>query len=525
MCGVIGVYGHPEAANLAYLGLYALQHRGQESAGIVSTDGAQLFAVREMGHVNDIFTADRLKHLPGYAAVGHVRYSTAGESTLQNAQPIAVNYAGGSVAVGHNGNLVNAVELRERLEAEGAIFSSSSDTEVIVHLIARSRETSLPDRIADALRQVRGAYSLMFLSEQMMIAVRDPMGFRPLAIGKSKAKDRDKEKETWVASSETCAFELLEAEFVRDVEPGEMVIIDKTGVRSVRPFAAQPAHRCVFEWVYFARPDSTIDGRSVYRARERMGRRLAVEHAVPADVVIPVPDSGVAAAIGYSRESGIPYDQGLMRSHYMGRTFIEPSQQIRHFGVKLKLSPVREVLAGKRVVVVDDSIVRGTTSRKIVEHDPERRRHRGPHADQLAAHRRSLSLRHRHTHARGADGVGPHAGGDPEVRGRRLAGLPVARRPVRLGQGGQRGGQERLLRRLLLQQLPDQHPAAGPPAAAPADQRLGSRWPRSPPRSRSWTARCPTPRRSTRGWRSCGGGFRAPSSIAISASCRRPAPA
>lgn len=366
MCGVIGVYGHPEAANLAYLGLYALQHRGQESAGIVSTDGAQLFAVREMGHVNDIFTADRLKHLPGYAAVGHVRYSTAGESTLQNAQPIAVNYAGGSVAVGHNGNLVNAIELRERLEAEGAIFSSSSDTEVIVHLIARSREQSLPDRIADALRQVRGAYSLMFLSEGMMIAVRDPMGFRPLAIGKSKAKDREKEKETWVAASETCAFELLEAEFVRDVEPGEMVIIDKTGVRSVRPFASQQAHRCVFEWVYFARPDSTIDGRSVYRARERMGRRLAIEHAVPADVVIPVPDSGVAAAIGYSRESGIPYDQGLMRSHYMGRTFIEPSQQIRHFGVKLKLSPVREVLAGKRVVVVDDSIVRGTTSRKIV---------------------------------------------------------------------------------------------------------------------------------------------------------------
>src|SRR5665213_121171 len=366
MCGVIGVYGHPEAANLAYLGLYALQHRGQESAGIVSTDGAQLFAVREMGHVNDIFTADRLKHLPGYAAVGHVRYSTAGESTLQNAQPIAVNYAGGSVAVGHNGNLVNAIELRERLEAEGAIFSSSSDTEVIVHLIARSREQSLPDRIADALRQVRGAYSLMFLSEGMMIAVRDPMGFRPLAIGKSKAKDREKEKETWVAASETCAFELLEAEFVRDVEPGEMVIIDKTGVRSVRPFAAEQNHRCVFEWVYFSRPDSSIDGRSVYRARERMGRRLSIEHPVAADVVIPVPDSGVAAAIGYARESGIPYDQGLMRSHYMGRTFIEPSQQIRHFGVKLKLSPVREVLAGKRVVVVDDSIVRGTTSRKIV---------------------------------------------------------------------------------------------------------------------------------------------------------------
>jgi amidophosphoribosyltransferase len=358
MCGVIGVYGHPEAANLAYLGLYALQHRGQESAGIVSTDGERLFAVREMGHVNDIFTADRLKDLPGFAAVGHVRYSTAGESTLQNAQPIAVDYAGGSVAVGHNGNLVNAIELRERLEAEGAIFSSSSDTEVIVHLIARSRERTLPDRVADALRQVRGAYSLIFLSEGMVIAVRDPMGFRPLALGRAK--------DTWIVSSETCAFELLEAEFVRDVEPGEMVIIDKTGAETFRPFAPQASHRCVFEWVYFARPDSTIDGRSVYRARERMGRRLAIEHAVSADVVVPVPDSGVAAAIGYARESGIPYDQGLMRSHYMGRTFIEPSQQIRHFGVKLKLSPVREVLAGKRVVVVDDSIVRGTTSRKIV---------------------------------------------------------------------------------------------------------------------------------------------------------------
>jgi amidophosphoribosyltransferase len=359
MCGVIGVFGHPEAANLAYLGLYALQHRGQESAGIVATDGEKLRWVREMGHVNDIFTADRLKYLPGTAAVGHVRYSTAGDSSHRNAQPIAADLAGGSVAVGHNGNLVNAVELRERLEAEGAIFQSSSDTEAIVHLIARSRERSMPERIADALRQVRGAYSLVFLTEDAVIAVRDPMGFRPLALGKAG--------DTWIVSSETCSFELLGAEFVRDIEPGEMVVIDANGVRSEHPFAKEEHHRCVFEWVYFARPDSSIDGRSVYRARERMGRRLAVEHAVPADVVIPVPDSGVAAAIGYARESGIPYDQGLMRSHYMGRTFIEPSQQIRHFGVKLKLSPVREVLSGKRVVVVDDSIVRGTTSRKIVD--------------------------------------------------------------------------------------------------------------------------------------------------------------
>jgi amidophosphoribosyltransferase len=358
MCGVVGIFGHPEAANLAYLGLHALQHRGQESAGIVSTDGEKLRWIREMGHVGDIFTAERLAHLVGTGAIGHVRYSTAGDSTLKNAQPIAVDYAGGSVAVGHNGNLVNAVELRERLEAEGSIFQTTSDTEVIVHLIAKSRETTLPARAADALRQVRGAYSLVFLSEDTLMAVRDPMGFRPLALGKAN--------DVWVVASETCAFELIGAEFVRDIQPGEMVIINKAGLQSVFPFAAQAAHRCVFEWIYFARPDSTIDGRSVYRARERMGRRLAIEHPVEAEVVIPVPDSGMAAAIGYARESGIPYDQGLMRSHYMGRTFIEPSQQIRHFGVKLKLSPVREVIRGNRVVVVDDSIVRGTTSRKIV---------------------------------------------------------------------------------------------------------------------------------------------------------------
>ena len=358
MCGVVGIFGHKESANLAYLGLYALQHRGQESAGIVSSDGERLRFVREMGHVGDIFTKNRLEHLKGSAAIGHVRYSTAGDSTLRNAQPIAVDYSGGSVAVGHNGNLVNAPELRERLEADGSIFQSTSDTEVIVHLIARSRELTLPGRIADALRQVRGAYSLVFLSHDKLIAVRDPMGFRPLALGRIG--------DAYLISSETCAFELVEATFVRDIEPGEMVVIDKDGLRSLRPFPEAPAHRCLFEWVYFARPDSQIDGRSVHRSREHMGRRLAGEHPVPADVVIAVPDSGVAAAIGYAKESGIPYDQGLVRSHFVGRTFIEPSQQIRHFGVKLKLSPVHEVLRGQRVVVVDDSIVRGTTSRKIV---------------------------------------------------------------------------------------------------------------------------------------------------------------
>jgi amidophosphoribosyltransferase len=358
MCGVIGVFGHPEASNLAYLGLHALQHRGQESAGIVSSDGEHLRLIREMGRVHEIFTAERLARLPGSAAIGHVRYSTAGDSSVKNAQPIAVNYAGGSLAVAHNGNLVNFSEVRARLEDEGSIFQTTSDTEVILHLIARSREGSLPERLADALRSVRGAFSLALLSPTSLIAVRDPMGIRPLSLGRVR--------DGWVVSSETSAFELIEAEFIRDLDPGEMIVIDERGVRSVRPFGSHAPRRCVFEWVYFSRPDSTIAGISVYGAREAMGRRLAVEHPVPADVVIPVPDSGTAAAIGYARESGIPFGQGLMRAHYAGRTFIEPSQSIRHFGVKLKLSPVREVLYDKRVVVVDDSIVRGTTSRKII---------------------------------------------------------------------------------------------------------------------------------------------------------------
>jgi amidophosphoribosyltransferase len=359
MCGVVGIFGHPEASKLAYLGLHALQHRGQESAGIVSSDGQQLHWVREMGHVGEIFTEDRLAQLPGSSAIGHVRYSTTGDSILKNAQPLAVNYSHGSIAVAHNGNLVDAAEVRARLEDEGSIFQSTNDSEIILHLLARSREGDLPARIADALRSVHGAYSLAFLSESSMIAVRDPLGIRPLSLGRHK-------KNGWVVASETCAFELIEAEFIRDIEPGEMLVVDRDGARSFRPFLPEEPRRCVFEWIYFARPDSTIAGQSVYSARENMGRRLAVEHPVEADIVVPVPDSGTAAAIGYARESGIPFDQGLIRSHYIGRTFIEPSESIRHFGVKLKLSPVRDVLAGKRVVVVDDSIVRGTTSGKII---------------------------------------------------------------------------------------------------------------------------------------------------------------
>lgn len=359
MCGVVGIFGHPEASKLAYLGLHALQHRGQESAGIVSSDGHHLHWVREMGHVGEIFNEDRLRHLPGSSAIGHVRYSTTGASILNNAQPLAVNYAHGSVAAAHNGNLVDASEIRARLEGEGSIFQGTSDTEIILHLLAHSHEADLPSRIADALRSVHGAYSIAFLSESAMIAVRDPHGIRPLSLGRHK-------KNGWVVASETCAFDLIEAEYIRDIDPGEMLVVDRDGAHSLRPFITEEPRRCVFEWIYFARPDSVIGGQSVYSAREAMGRRLAIEHPVPADIVIPVPDSGTAAAIGYARESGIPFDQGLIRSHYVGRTFIEPSESIRHFGVKLKLSPVRDVLTGKRVVVVDDSIVRGTTSGKII---------------------------------------------------------------------------------------------------------------------------------------------------------------
>ncbi len=359
MCGIVGVYGHPEAANITYLGLHGLQHRGQEAAGIVTSDGDRFHQVRKEGLVGDAFSPRELATLPGHLAIGHVRYSTSGGSELRNAQPFAVEYAHGSVAVAHNGNLVNAAELRRKLELDGSIFQSSSDSEVLVHLIARARETDIEQRIIHALGLVEGAYSTVFLAETKLIAVRDPHGFRPLLLGRLK--------DSFVFASESCAFDLLEAEMIREVEPGEMVVVDGKGLRSCRPFSEQPKRFCVFEHVYFARPDSIIDGRSVYRVRELLGRALAKEHPVDADVVIPVPDSGTAAAIGFARETGIPYDQGLIRSHYIGRTFIEPQQSIRHFGVKLKLNAVKEVIHGKRVVIVDDSIVRGTTSRKIVK--------------------------------------------------------------------------------------------------------------------------------------------------------------
>ena len=361
-CGVFGIFGHPEASNLTYLGLHALQHRGQESAGIVTSDGQQLFAHRAMGLVQDAFSQEQLAKLPGRIAIGHVRYSTAGGSHLKNAQPFAVDYARGSLAVCHNGNLTNADELRSELEAGGSIFQSSADTEVLVHLVAKSSQIALEDRIKDTLARVKGAYSLLFMTEDQIIAVRDPMGIRPLCLGILPAS-----RDAHVIASEPTAFDLIGAEFVRDVEPGEMIILDATGMKSMRLQEKAPPRMCVFEYVYFARPDSRLGGRSVYEVRKALGEALAAEYPVDADVVIPVPDSGVPSAIGYAGIKKIPFEMGLIRSHYVGRTFIEPQQSIRHFGVRLKLNPVESLLRGKRVIVIDDSIVRGTTSRKIVK--------------------------------------------------------------------------------------------------------------------------------------------------------------
>ncbi|GBD37924.1 MAG: amidophosphoribosyltransferase [Deltaproteobacteria bacterium] len=359
-CGIFGIYGHPEAANLTYLGLHALQHRGQESAGIVTSDGFRLYTYKDMGLVSDIFTEDVLSKLPGKNAIGHVRYSTSGSSHPKNSQPIVVTYSLGELAIAHNGNLTNAKTLREELEQNGAIFQSTTDTEVIVHLIARSREQNPIRRIVEALSMCKGAYSLLFLSPESMVAVRDPFGFRPLVMGRLG--------DSVVFASETCAFDLIEATFEREVEPGEVVVVSSRGIESIKPFPEVKRHAyCVFEFIYFARPDSFLFGRNVYQIRKELGKQLAREQPANADIVVAVPDSGVPAAIGYSEESGLPLELGLLRSHYVGRTFIEPQQSIRNFGVKVKLNAIREVLSGKRVVIVDDSIVRGTTSRKIVK--------------------------------------------------------------------------------------------------------------------------------------------------------------
>ena len=358
-CGVFGIFGHPEAANLTYLGLYALQHRGQESAGIVTADGERMLASRAMGHVADAFDEAALEALPGHLAIGHTRYSTAGASQLYNAQPFLIDCAHGQIAVAHNGNLVNAAELREELVRDGSIFQTSSDTEVLLHLYARSKAPSVEEALVESITQIQGAFSFALLTKNRLIAARDPHGFRPLAVGRLG--------EAWIVCSETCALDLIGATYVRDVEPGEVLIISDGGLRSIRAFPPAPLAQCVFEHVYFARPDSYVFGRSVNDVRTELGRVLAREAPVDADVVVPIPDSGVCAATGLAEEARLPLRMGLIRNHYVGRTFIQPQQSIRHFGVKVKLNPVRSILEGKSVVLVDDSLVRGTTSRKIVK--------------------------------------------------------------------------------------------------------------------------------------------------------------
>jgi len=357
-CGIFGVVSHAEAARIVYLGLYALQHRGQESAGIVSSNRNKLHLEKGMGYVADVFDESRLERLQGDAALGHVRYSTAGESAALNAQPILVDCWRGPIALAHNGNLTNAASLRNELERDGAIFHSTSDSEVILHLISRSRRRTLQEAFVEALRVVQGAYSLALLTPEYLLAARDPHGFRPLCIGRVNG--------AYVIASETCAFDLINAEYIRDVEPGEVLRIEQNSLEFQRPLPREKSSFCVFEHIYFSRPDSLVFGRTVNSSRREMGKNLAREQGIEADVVVPVPDSGVSAAIGYSQESGIPLEFGLIRNHYIGRTFIEPKQSIRNFGVKIKLNPVREILRGKRIVLVDDSIVRGTTSRKIV---------------------------------------------------------------------------------------------------------------------------------------------------------------
>ncbi|HEV2911814.1 MAG TPA: amidophosphoribosyltransferase [Pyrinomonadaceae bacterium] len=357
-CGVFGIYGHAEAARLTYLGLYALQHRGQESCGIVSSDGLELRSERAMGLVSDVFNETRLDGLPGACAIGHVRYSTAGEVSIREAQPFLVACQHGQIAVCHNGNLPFATEERKKLERAGAIFSSTSDTEVVLHGIARSQAEGIRQAIPEVLRETEGAFSMLFLTPDALVAIRDPRGFRPLALGRLGA--------AWVVASETCAFDLIEARYVRDVAPGEMIVIDADGLHSSFPLPERPHSMCIFEHVYFARPDSLIYGRSVNESRHKMGKQLALEHGAEADIVVPVPDSGTAAAIGYAAQSGINFRQGLVRNHYVHRTFIEPKQSIRSFGVRIKLNPVRDLIEGRRVVLIDDSIVRGTTSKKIV---------------------------------------------------------------------------------------------------------------------------------------------------------------
>jgi amidophosphoribosyltransferase len=354
-CGVFGIFGHKDAARFAYLGLYALQHRGQESAGIAIADGSKIECYKGMGLVSEVFNEGELAKMKGHLAVGHIRYSTTGSSEIKNAQPLVVDYFQGSVAIAHNGNLVNTQSVRRKLEEHGSIFQSTMDSEMIVHLLAKAHGERFEDRLIKALKQVKGAYSLVVMNKDQLVGVRDPHGFRPLCLGVLDG--------SYVFSSETCALDLIQAEYLREIEPGELVIVDRKGLRSLKPFPRTRPAQCIFEYIYFARPDSLAFGKSVYSIRKNLGRELAKESPVDADIVVPMPDSGNCAALGFFEVSGIPFEMGFIRNHYVGRTFIQPSQPVRDLGVKIKINPVRDVIKGKRVVVIEDSIVRGTTSR------------------------------------------------------------------------------------------------------------------------------------------------------------------
>ncbi len=354
-CGIFGIFGHPDAARLTYLGLYALQHRGEESAGIVTSDGKEMKTHRGMGHVADIFTPEALDNLKGALAIGHVRYSTTGASIIENAQPFFARLSTGHIGIAHNGNLTNSRKLRRRLEKAGSIFQSTMDTEIIIHLITKSRKKGFEERLVDALSKVRGAYSLVLTTANELIGIRDPRGFRPLCLGKVDG--------AYCLASETCALDLIHAQFIREIEPGEIVFINKDGLHSIKPFKKVPHTFCIFEFIYFARPDSNIFGDNVYRVRVKLGRQLAIESPAKSDVVMPIPDSGNYAALGFSRESQLPFEMGIVRNHYVGRTFIQPSPYVRDIGVRVKLNPVRDIVKGKRITVIEDSIVRGTTSK------------------------------------------------------------------------------------------------------------------------------------------------------------------
>ncbi|MCF6289591.1 MAG: amidophosphoribosyltransferase [Desulfobacterales bacterium] len=358
-CGVCGIFGHPDAAKLTYFGLYALQHRGQESAGIVASDGTHVVQHKAMGLVPEVFSEETLQRLTGHLAVGHVRYSTTGASHLVNAQPFTVTHRGGTLALAHNGNLVNTRALRDELELKGSIFQTTMDSEVVVHLLARATPRGLEEAIIETFSQAKGAYSILLMTQDQLVAIRDPAGFRPLCLGKLN-------NGAYIVASETCALDLVEARYVRDVEPGEVLIIDKDGLKSLFPWPRQPASFCIFEHVYFARPDSDIFGLNVYQSRKRMGEILARECRIDADFVMPFPDSGNYAALGYSQAAGIPLEMGMIRNHYVGRTFIQPTQSMRDFGVRVKLNPVRSFIKGKRVIIIEDSIVRGTTGRSRI---------------------------------------------------------------------------------------------------------------------------------------------------------------